>query len=481
MRLRKKTGIVIFIGVLLVLTTSACKKTPPPAANAPTSSASPEESSQSRLDWNLKTLVIPYKKSGGTSRKWDVFATDALTEFARSRAQVSAPGEWWQEIIATNAAAAIDAGCTDPMIRYLYVRYDLSQTNNAIVTADAFCKVASDIQNSIYPPIRKFYAALRAVNQLFYAYGYSTNFLAEHPVLGQMEPLIGQNIMPALEDKTMPAEEAYDVCHEALASIQGEGIADDRAYAMAYNAIEPLLFKNWPNASTSLLLKGEAYIQLAWSARGPGFANTVSPAQWQQFSEQLAVAENALTNAWQINPKDPRIANAMLKLETGQSGDRAHMELWFQRAMSLDPGNYDACAAKLNYLQPKWYGSVADMIHFGRECATNSNWGGNIPLILLDAHYFICSIWTNKVDQDNYWKQPEVWPDLKLAFDRYFELNPGIGGKHYQYVAYAYKCGQWNEFLQAIPTLGGIDYDYFGGKDEFDKIVQNAQDQAKSP
>src|SRR6266705_1745100 len=81
---------------------------------------SPSETKQSRLDWNLKTLVTAYQENGDTSAKWDEPATRALTEFARSRAHLVDANENWVEIIGTNCAAAIDAGCDDPMIRYLY-------------------------------------------------------------------------------------------------------------------------------------------------------------------------------------------------------------------------------------------------------------------------------------------------------------------------------------------------------------------------
>ena len=63
------------------------------------------------------------------------------------------------------------------------------------------------------------------------------------------------------------------------------------------------------------------------------------------------------------------------------------MELWFDRAMELDPNDYDACYYKLYYLEPKWYGSVKDMLDFGRECVDSKVWGGRVPLVLTDAHY----------------------------------------------------------------------------------------------
>ena len=130
---------------------------------------------------------------------------------------------------------------------------------------------------------------------------------------------------------------------------------------------------------------------------------------------------------------------------------------------------------------PKWYGSTEDMLEFGHECATNKQWGGNVPLILLDAHYFINRGWIDKSEQTNYWKQPEVWSDLDTAYKRFFEANPDATGRYYQYAWYAHKCGQWNKFIELIPKLGPINYEYFGGKTEFDKMVQLAKEHGNEP
>ncbi len=273
----------------------------------------------------------------------------------------------------------------------------------------------------------------------------------------------------------MPAEEAFEMCDAALSSIKGSGIADYPAYIQAYQCIEKPIFQNWPDAYTTLLLKGEGYIQLAWAARGPGFANTVSDEGWKLFAERLAVAENALTNAWQLNPNDSRIADNMVEVEQGKD-DRDQLEIWFNRAITLNPNDYAVCSTKLNFLEPKWGGSKEEMLQFGHECVTNTQWGGNLPLILLDAHYFISYMFTNQTDQENYWKQPEVWTDLDTAYKRFFEINPNATSRYYQYAWYAYKCEQWTKFVELIPKLGPVNYDYFGGKDEFDKMVQLAKD-----
>lgn len=153
------------------------------------------------------------------------------------------------------------------------------------------------------------------------------------------------------------------------------------------------------------------------------------------------------------------------------------MELWFKRATDLDPDYYDAFAAKLYYLEPKWYGSQEDMLEFGHECVASKKWGGHVPLILRDAHESLAR-YLPKEQQAAYWERPEVWKDLKSAFDKFFELNPQEVGWHHNYALYAYRARQWDELNRQILLLGPINYEFFGGKAAFDEMVRQAKTHA---
>jgi hypothetical protein len=434
---------------------------------------SPQETKQSWLDWNLKTTVGAYLEIGNTDPKWDEAATNALIEFARSRSESLDQDEDWAAIIRTNCDAAVQSDCDDPMIRYLYIRFCMSQTNSPQVFADAFHKMADDMEQSSYPPIRKFYAAARTLNQVFYAY--HTN--VDRQLVGELGDDMAANLMTVLSDKTTPPEEAYQACSEALYEFSGS----KSRYEDCYNKIEQPLFKNWPRESASWLLKGEAYIQMAWFARGNGYANTVTADAQKLFGEHLDEADKALNQAWKLNPKDYRIPLQMMEVELGQGKGRDTMELWFDRAMELDPDDYEACSSKLNYLEPKWYGSTDDMLEFGRECVQNTNWGGRVPLILVDAHYNICNGYIDQSQRTNYWSQPDVWADVKSAYERFFELNPDAISYYYNYAWYAYHAEDWDKLNELIPKLGPVNYSYFGGEDEFNKMVQLAKDHAGRP
>jgi hypothetical protein len=427
-----------------------------------------------RLTWNLKTLVDAYQKAGHTNPKWDEPAKRALTEFARSRSQCTESNEAWGLIISSNCIVAVNAGCDDPMIHYLYIRFSMNQTNSAQAFTDAFCKTAHDMDNSSYPAIRKFYAAARALDQIFYTYGTNT---ANQPVWGEMTPLIARNVEAALNDKTMSAREAYEIANQALYLISG----DTNQYQQAYHCVEKTMLENWPDDYTTWLLKGTAYIQMAWNARGGGYADKVSKQGWELFFERLAVAENALTNAWRIDPTDAQIPTTMIRVDEARQKSRDDMERWFNRAMALDPNNYQACSYKLHYLYPQWYGSRDDMIAFGKECVASKTWGGTVPLILSDAHREYWLYLPDSEEKTNYWKQPDVWPDIQASFSRFFDLSPHATGWYPNYAWYAYRCEQWDKLNELIPKLELVNYDYFGGKAEFDKMVQLAKEHAGGP
>jgi len=472
MKLAKST-LLVWLAVLATagfffLPATGCKKaaTPKPIQ----STLSPEQAKEQRLTWNLKTLVEAYEKAGHTSPKWDEPAKRALTEFARTRSKSTESNEAWGLIISTNCIAAVDAGCDDPMIRYLHARFVTGEQRlSAKECADVICKAATALQQSSYPDIRKFYASLRAVQQLYSAFG--TN--ADRQAIGSVGGGIKNYLEDAIKDKSMPLEDVCDACHE--------GIEIYRGTQNLYEEIEKPLFDRWPDRSEIWLLKGEAYIKKAWNARGGGYAYTVSDKGWEHFNERLATAEEALEHAWKLNPKDPEIARQMMTVMLGQGEGRDRMELWFDRAMVLDPNDYDACSRKLYYLEPKWYGSREAMLDFGRECVQNTNWAGRVPLVLVDAHWNFCRGYIDKSEQTNYWKQPDVWAEIKSAYDRFFQLNTNTVGYYEYYAWYAYQAGQWDVLNELIPKLGPETYYHFGGKDEFDKIVRLAKEHANKP
>lgn len=420
--------------------------------------------------WHDKTLTKAYDTVGIKNPAWDEPAKKALAEYVKVRAQTedadsgaASVGEFAQE--------AIQAGCEDPMIRYLYCRFAPEHASKPLkYWQDEFRKAAQGVENSGYSPLLKFYANDRAADMLWQ--NQNRDLWQE---VAQFRWAAMNDIVVALQDKSMPIQEVADSVDALLETIS----ASEQEMTNAYPQIEGPLFKNWPDTSTAYFIKGKFYYRFAWIARGGGYADKVSEAGWDGFRKDLAVAEAAYRKAWALNPKDVRIPTEMIEMAVSQQRDRAEMELWFQRGMQLNTNNHDVCAKKLRYLMPQWYGSREDMVAFGRECVASTKWGGRVPLVLAEAHYEYATYLEQK-DRDAYWRQPAIWPDIQASYKKFFELNPNPAGSYqYSYAYYAFVCGQWDDFNAQIKLIRDrdvtVDAGFFGGQEVFDKMVEQAK------
>jgi hypothetical protein len=432
------------------------------------SASTPEKAAAQMLAWNLKTTVDAYNKAGTKSLIWDDAAQRCLTAFAHLRAQ-DRTNESWGEVVSTNASAAMDVGCTDPLITYLYIRFAMPQTNSKVEFFKRFAAMADAMNASAYPPVRKFYATARAMDQLYYTYDTTTNLQARDQAFGLMNSLLG-NVGETMSDKTIPSQEASEIAEQALHLSN----ADFHNQTMFYDAIEQGLMKNFSGDYLPWYLKGNHYIGLAWNARTSETADKVTAEGWEGFKTNLVIAREALEHAWKLNPKQPNIAIQMMTVDLGQGNDRQEMELWFHRAMDLNTNCYEACRNKMNFLDPKWYGSDEDQLAFGRECASSTKWGGHVPLMLVLAHNDIDFRLPGAARAD-YWKQSEVWSDMKTAYDRFFELNPGETYLYSDYALHAYQAEQWETLNEILPKLTYTNLETFGSKAEFDKMIRLAK------
>jgi len=149
------------------------------------------------------------------------------------------------------------------------------------------------------------------------------------------------------------------------------------------------------------------------------------------------------------------------------------MEVWFERAMKVDPNCTAACRSKLYFLEPKWHGSDYFQLAFGRECVESTQWGGRVPLTLVEIHDIIAER-SEAAERSAYWKQPRVWLDVKDAFDSYIERNPSDTNGCYEFLSYALRCQRWDKVAELLPMFGPASYPRFGGKDQYDKLVQRS-------
>ena len=133
-------------------------------------------------------------------------------------------------------------------------------------------------------------------------------------------------------------------------------------------------------------------------------------------------------------------------------GDRATMELWFDRAMKANGDQRNACHTKLDWLDPKWHGTLEEMLAFGRACRDTKNWRAGITLLVADAHWRIAA-YAGK-NQTKYLALPEVWADIQSVYDEYLKHYPMDNIARSKFATFCYLSSHWRQAEVQYVALG---------------------------
>jgi hypothetical protein len=267
---------------------------------------------------------------------------------------------------------------------------------------------------SAYPTEMKLFIIATSIRYLGRLIG-NRREISDKVVSAQIELLLdqwGQNYRQLIT-KQLP----HDILDDAGNYLLG-GAREEDSLEAANAEIDRDFDRTDPKNPVRQSLDGAYYVLSAWNARGSGWANSVKPEQWAQFNVRLAKAQTILENAYAQYPAEGEIARSMLKVELGQGQGRERMELWFQRAIQANPDDYAAYRAKEWYLQPRWYGSLEDIVAFGQECVKTGNWSAKVPTILIrgisEASDLDPSLYT----------RPDIWPLVEKTYHDYLAKFP---------------------------------------------------------
>lgn len=421
-----------------------------------------------RLPWFKKTLREAYEKVGMKDPKWDGPVGEALDLTAWMFSQpINLAGDEEDRILAL-CEKAYAAGCRDPMM--LYVRAGMKSSVEGLSdqqTAKLHLEAAQGMKDTKYPPNRRAFAFERAAIYQWAAAGKKTEALKKQ-VLDLLE-LVRATLPELLRDPEVPEDQKISLLVDLIGLHAMVGGGHGAAYEKLRAEIEAALPQG---SNVGLVIKGRVYVSWAWEARGGGYANKVTEDGWKKMRERLAVAKEALEEAYRINPRTPAAALAMSNVELGQNNGRESMENWWKHAMEAAPDSYEACARKLHYLEPKWHGSAEDMVAFGRECLETGNWGSRIPIILAEAHIRAAGY---QEDSDAYIARPEVWKDIQSVYVPYLEAFPERHHDRCMYAKLACQAGQWKVADEQFNRLGNhARMIVFGKRQVYNQMRQQA-------
>ncbi len=428
-----------------------------PAASAetpiPQDTARMEKRFRERLEWNRRTLEGAYDRVGKKDPRWDKAAHQALDLAARMFAQQFDPILQPSDVH-TPAKKAVDAGCDDPLINYLYARTSVGVNFPGKEEQTRRLQAAEVAMSaSAYPPCRRAVAIEMATQQK----AWKPNITAEErrEVEQKLEAIL--DLLPrsvADDSRNVDWEELWYGGINSVIAMHKQLLGD---YKAAFDRVNARLAKVSGIEALRLTVKGHFQIQWGWEARTTEFAPNVTEEQFRIFHERLQEARTALNEAWRLKPDEPHVAQLMLTVEKGiGEGDRKAMETWFERAMKADGNDQQACWSKLDWLDPKWYGGDTpdEMMAFGKACGATKNWHTGITLLAADAHLRYWSKLPRDGSRAKYMRSPEVWADIQPVYEEYLKHFPDDDVHRSKYAMLCYLSGHFPEAHVQFQAVG---------------------------
>jgi tetratricopeptide (TPR) repeat protein len=402
------------------------------------------------LAWNKQTLLGAYEKVGKKDPRWDEPARAAMEKAARHFSVAVDP---FTELSEVHAAAkkAVEAGCDDPLVLYLYARS--SHQVEGLGGDDLqrrYLAAATALEGSNYPAVRRQTALYNA------GYLLATNVKQTPQTRKEATRLLDAalDLLPVSvrEDERAPVLEEQWLAAILMVIDGHRYLTGD--YKAAYDHVDAALEKIPELKALRLAVRGDFYIHFAWEARGNGFANTVTPEGARLFEERLIEARKSLEESWEVQPNGTAALLMLTVVKGLGNGNRNEMEKWFERAMTTGRADSHVCTAKLDWLDPKWRGSMESMLAFGRACRDTKNWRAGIPLLAAEAHYRAGNRIQQPEGQTMYFAQQEVWDDIREVHEEHLQHFPNDHWVRSNYACYAYLCGRYAESNEQFRLLG---------------------------
>ncbi|VTU02238.1 wd repeat-containing transcriptional regulator : Uncharacterized protein OS=Pedosphaera parvula (strain Ellin514) GN=Cflav_PD4949 PE=4 SV=1 [Gemmataceae bacterium] len=394
-----------------------------------------------------KASVGVFDTLPGAKAPWAAAARRAMEANAArlARTQSKASGVEYQEFHEA-LKAAVEAGCDDPLVEYWHVRFVLDSNPDRGWDPPAsparqiewYRKVLARLPNTPYPPSVRVHMAWNTFVYFDHAEKKASGTLRKGELEAAEAAFWKVFRELAREKDRLSQQETVDRAVAAVSFSHDRGLGWEAGWRAADKVLAEAKAPEWVRLS----VEGAMLIEWAWEARGRGFANTVTPEGARLLVERLEKARGSLARAWELQPNAPDAARWMIPVAMGLSLDRDEMEKWFRRAMEADPDNEDACRAKMEWLQPRWYGSREDVLEFQGQCYRTQNWYAHIPL-LLDETVDERDLQTLAGPKNAaYFRDRRVWDRIRAGYEGYLTAYPDDRWVRTRYAILCVAAGQ---------------------------------------
>jgi hypothetical protein len=401
----------------------------PCGVNAPTHKAYQDAENR----WYQNHVVEAYQKLGRRSPAWDDTVVQMLNmtsslidvDFTVAQTQVGL------------ANKAIDAGCDDPLVLFHHAR---AQRIGGAVSSTDFRQAIQALRQSPYPKSLTSWA-------MVWLYGRLTQDQKEEEAAAELEGQLLDDLCAAIRSGDFEPGQKRVLLHYVESGLQcmktGKATLYQRVAAMEDG--EP-----WVRQ----VLAGNLCINLAWEARGGGWAYKVTQEGWEGFRKNMATARKHLLKACELSPDAPEGPSAMIPLAMADpAGPDDTPRYWFDRAVAAQFNYIPAYSSLLWSLRPRWGGSHDAMYKFGLECAATQRYDTNVPRQLFEALRGIADDYQN--DWGEVLSNESIYQQVQQMLDGYLRTGQDRKGILSTKLGLAVLGSRWEDAATLLPQLSG--------------------------
>ncbi|HEY5312859.1 MAG TPA: DUF4034 domain-containing protein [Pirellulales bacterium] len=122
------------------------------------------------------------------------------------------------------------------------------------------------------------------------------------------------------------------------------------------------------------------WVFYAWQARGSGWASSVTPDGWEKFGQRLAVAQDLIQRAWQLDERDAYLCRDEVLMIKATAADHDRVEALVAKSIDINPTYRGTIFQAGAYYLPRWHGKPGDLEKFALRALelTRKEWGAAV-------------------------------------------------------------------------------------------------------
>lgn len=211
--------------------------------------------------------------------------------------------------------------------------------------------------------------------------------------------------------------------------------------------------KSSPDAGGPALVEAILLRSWAWSSRGSGYNDTVSPQRWELFALRTETAVAALEDAHDgALDSSPLFYQLSLALQRDRSGDIRDLKQTFDEGIEKFPDYYPLYGQMLTTLMPRWGGSYAQVADFISEVVerTREQHGNEMYTRL---YWMFAELEGDGTDLFS--NTSASWGVMRQGFDDIVQRYPKSEWIRNNYAAFACRAKDADSYREVRSTIEG--------------------------